>query len=324
MTDRFMDRPWTRCAVALLFAATASPVSALDVAISNDDGWSAPGIQALRVAFERAGHRVTLAAPADDQSGSSAGINAGELRITRQGPNEFSVQACAERACTTLVGGEPATSGLIAIDIATRRNGRKPDLLLSGINRGANTGGAAQISGTVGAAIAAVARPLGANVPAIAVSTDPPPACKDDEGCIRAHYTQVAAFTVRLVAALEHRAKNATLLPPGLALNVNYPVTPKGVRWSPQGRALATSGHLTVLQIGCETCAGLAIGGTAPGAMHMVADEAPDRPGTDAVNYLAGYVTIVPMRADYTADDAESLRAPLEAVPIAPAPAAAD
>ena len=51
--------------------ALASSSSALVIALSNDDGWDAPGIQAMKAALEGAGHTVTLAGPLDEQSGSS-------------------------------------------------------------------------------------------------------------------------------------------------------------------------------------------------------------------------------------------------------------
>ena len=65
--------PISALLVTSLFLATGA--SALDVALSNDDGWDAPGIQALKAELQSRGHDVTLAAPLDQQSGSSAAID---------------------------------------------------------------------------------------------------------------------------------------------------------------------------------------------------------------------------------------------------------
>ena len=47
-------------ATCLAVMAAASASSALVVALSNDDGWDAPGIQAMKAALVAAGHTVTL------------------------------------------------------------------------------------------------------------------------------------------------------------------------------------------------------------------------------------------------------------------------
>ena len=314
---RTFSSPAGRCAVLMLAAIGACPRTgaALDIALVNDDGWSAPGLQTLRVALEGAGHRVTLAAPAGQQSGSSAAFDFRELRIRRESANEYSVQVCRDAGCSILEAAEPATSALIAVDIATRRaGGRKPDLLISGINPGANAGGASQLSGTVGAAIAAASHTLTGEVPAIAMSTELPAGCKGDADCALASYRRAADFVVRLVSRLEQRAMRrdapGRLLPVGIALNVNHPATePKGVRISGQGRGLVHDGRLSRLPIGCADCVEAAIGGSvAGGPLPIVADTEPERPDADTVELLAGYVTIVPMQADYTADGWQRLR----------------
>ena len=290
-------------------------VSALDIALVNDDGWSAPGLRALRETFEDAGHRVTLAAPAGPQSGSSAALNFRELRIRHESANQYSVQVCRDSDCEVLDSAEPATCALISVDIATRRaGGRKPDLLISGINPGANVGGATQMSGTVGAAIAAASHVLGSGVPAIAISTELPPGCKGDADCALTHYRQTAAFMLRLVARLEQQAarrgETGRLLPVGIALNVNHPATePKGVKIAGQGRGIVQNGRLSVLPIGCAGCVELAVGSSAAGGpLPAIADVEAERAGADTVDLLNGYVTIVPMRADYTAENWRRLR----------------
>jgi 5'-nucleotidase len=306
--------------------------SALDIALVNDDGWSAPGLRVLRETFEGAGHRVTLAAPAAQQSGSSAALDFRELRIRHESSNQYSVQVCRDAGCEILDSAEPATCALIAVDIATRRaGGRRPDLLLSGINPGANAGAASQISGTVGAAIAAASHVLGGGVPAIAISTELPPGCKGDADCALAHYRRAADFMLRLVGGLERQAARhgeaGRLLPAGIALNVNHPATePRGVRIAGQGHGIVQNGRLSVLPIGCAGCVNLAVGSSAAGGpLPAVADTEPERPSADTVDLLNGYVTIVPMRADYTDENWQRMRRLIgkEAL-TAPTPTTAD
>ncbi len=187
--------------------ALANASSALVVALSNDDGWDSPGIPAMRVALESAGHTVTLAGPLDEQSGSSAAGNfVSDLVIKKESANEYSVALAGGTE-----GAEPATSALIAIGIAKDANGGvSPDLLVSGINSGANIGAATQLSGTVGGTIVAIANGLNGSVPAIGISTDEP--CDEDDppggdlpACVAAnaaHYANVASFLADFIAHL--------------------------------------------------------------------------------------------------------------------------
>ena len=292
------------CALVVAFAG--APAMALDIAVTNDDGWQAEGIQSLYRALTAAGHTVTLAAPADQQSGSSAAVNIGkDLRVRRESEDQFSVRKCVDRECSDLVAAEPATSAMIAIDVATRRaQGRAPALLVSGINAGNNAGAATQISGTVGAAIAAISRPFNGEVPAIAISTDVPVACRTDPDCIRSHYDAVSAFLVQLVRELEqHAGATRALLPPGLALNVNYPTDPpKGVRLAVQGRSIPVGGVARDLSLRCEACLDVAVGDVASAGLRgMREDTSSDVLNSDAVSLAEGYITIVPIEADYTA-----------------------
>jgi 5'-nucleotidase len=97
--------------------------------------------------------------------------------------------------------------------------GDKPDLVLSGINRGANSGRAIIHSGTVGAALTAA----GQGRPALAVSLDAP--FLDDEP--DRHWPTAAGYAMELLPDLQD-------LPEGVALNLNVPDVPpdnvKGLR----------------------------------------------------------------------------------------------
>ena len=278
----------------------------LRIALTNDDGWQAEGIQALFRSFEGAGHDVMLAAPADQQSGSSAAFNLGKLRVVREAEAQFSVHACVNGNCTSGLGAEPATSALIAIDLVRREHdGADPHLLISGVNEGANLGSATQLSGTVGAAVAASSRTMNGPVPAIAVSTDVPQECGDDLICESRHYQRVGRFMVQLVAHLAAGANDAPMLPGGLVLNVNYPAAQaKGVRVVAQDPALAINGTTIRFNFGCESCVDLAVGEAADAAMTGFSPDAVELPSHGELESFAdGYVTVVPMQIDYTADN---------------------
>ena len=75
-----------------------------------------------------------------------------------------------------------------------------PDLLVSGINDGANVGTFTQVSGTVGAATVALSSSFNGSIPAIAISTDP--VCEEDtpecQAANEAHFATVANFVADL------------------------------------------------------------------------------------------------------------------------------
>lgn len=116
--------------------------------VTNDDGITSPGLHALAAAAIAEGHDVTIAAPLRQSSGSSASITAyetdGRIRMERREMQEFpGVPVFAVR-------GAP---GLIALIAEHGAFGASPDVVLSGINHGANVGRAVLHSGTVGAAL---------------------------------------------------------------------------------------------------------------------------------------------------------------------------
>jgi 5'-nucleotidase len=319
-------------AVAVLFLsslALATGASALNVAVSNDDGWDAPGVQALKSELESRGHTVTLAAPLDQQSGSSAAIDIvippeEFLAIKRETANEYSV---AKPGGTE--GAEPATSALIAISISTEANGVAPDLLVTGINSGANVGSATQISGTVGGAIAGLANGFNGSVPAIAFSTDEP--CEEDdaepgdlEACQAenaAHYAEVADFAADFIAHIESKpgflSSVSGLLPDGVGLNINYPPLPRaavaGVKLSNQGRIFTSGGIPLNLQWVCFGCNAIPAGASTVGGIGAADfDPTEDVSNSDVTNFNAGYITVVPIEPDYTAGNSAPFSSVIE------------
>lgn len=282
-------------------SAFAFPAGALDIALTNDDGWNAPGVQALKEALRDAGHTVTLAGPLTNQSGSSAAVDLVALRVTKQAEDEYSVALV-----DGVTSAKPATSGLIAVGIVQEK-GRLPDLLVSGINAGNNLGALTQVSGTVGAAIGAVAASFNGAVPAIAISTDEPDC---DAACQEHHYSVVAQFIVKFIAHLETKpgflASEDRLLPDGIGLNINYPASDSilGVKVAVQGQTAQLDGLQIVGNFRCLTgaCSTLANpGDSRVGGLQVLPDATPDIRNADTGYFTDGYVTIVPITPDYTA-----------------------
>jgi 5'-nucleotidase len=133
------------------------------VLITNDDGVQAPGLHALARAVVRQGLDVVVAAPAEESSGTSAAMTAME-REGRVVVDEYPFADLPEGHAYG-VAGSPGFITLIALHGAF---GPPPTLVISGINRGANTGRALLHSGTAGAAFTAAAN----GCHAMAVSLD--------------------------------------------------------------------------------------------------------------------------------------------------------
>ncbi len=130
-----------------------SDTRGLRILITNDDGGRAPGLALLEEIAGSLSDDVWTVAPEVDQSGVSHAISLHEpLRVHRDGERRF------------LVRGTPADCVLLGVEHLIP--GRKPDLVLSGVNRGGNMADAIAYSGTVGAAMTA----LSMDVRAIALS----------------------------------------------------------------------------------------------------------------------------------------------------------
>ncbi|MEN8651315.1 5'/3'-nucleotidase SurE [Streptomyces sp. 21So2-11] len=189
--------------------AAASPQTAptgpLRILLTNDDGYSAPGI---RTAFQRltaAGHDVTIVAPLTNQSGTGTKILSGpSVTVKHLEPKVWAVD------------GTPGDSVLFGLSEVFE--GRAPDLVVSGTNFGPNVASLANHSGTVGGAVAA----LESGVPAIALSTGGM-GVPDPVATVNAMRPTVD-FTVKLIKQLQSRSKSGPLLPKGVGLNINHPV----------------------------------------------------------------------------------------------------
>ena len=110
----------------------------MKILLANDDGWSAPGIQALFTRLTKF-CEVTLVAPDGNRSGSSNSLTLDRpLTLTQAAPNQY------------FVNGTPSDCVHVAI---TGLLGEYPDLVVSGINNGQNMGEDTIYSGTVAAAM---------------------------------------------------------------------------------------------------------------------------------------------------------------------------
>jgi len=239
-------------AATAVVAPAAAPAASLHVLVTNDDGVRAEGIDTLaRGLLRRAGVRVTIVAPATNQSGTADRMTRGRLRAFRT-RTRSGLPAVAVR-------GTPAA----AVRYALRRH--RPDLVMSGINDGANLGPiATEVSGTVGAARYAARRGL--------------PAVVTSQGRRTRGGTEFGAalrMTMRWFDA--HR----DALRPGTVTNIN---TPSCSRGGPRGllrTVLATTLPPGVRRFRSVDC-------TRPS----------DRPRDDVSAFLAGWATVtgVPLR----------------------------
>lgn len=207
-------RPLEIVVLALALAAACGGKAAapdpgpLDILVTNDDGVDAPGIRALAEALGALG-TVTVAAPAADSTGASHGVTSDRpiavRRTEREGRTWYAVDA------------RPATCVRLAVESLLSA---RPDLVVSGINKGENLGAVTFYSATVGAAREAAF--LG--IPAIAVNL---------VAANGADFAVAADVAVEIVRALGRDG-----IAPGTFLNVNVPALPRkrlrGVRITAQ------------------------------------------------------------------------------------------
>jgi len=143
----------------------------MSVVVTNDDGIESPGIHALAAMLHSLGHDPVVVAPSRDMSGSSAAI--GHIDFDR--PTEIrraQLPAPASHIRAFAIDGPPGFAALLAAERGI--DGVEPDLVVSGINAGTNTGRSILHSGTVGAALTAASFGLSALAVSLVVA-DPMP-----------------------------------------------------------------------------------------------------------------------------------------------------
>jgi 5'-nucleotidase len=194
------------CTTSLL-AAEATPLRLL---LTNDDGYSSPGIRAVREALLAAGHDVVLVAPLSNQSGSGMRVTiGGKLDYKEQWPGVW------------FVDGSPADAVLVAL-LHVMKN-EPPDIVVSGANFGPNLG-YANSSGTVGAATMAMYLGLPAVAISVGIDSSEHDAVPIPFPSTFSAFAGAADLVVELLGDLqEGRADRGNLLPEHTILNVNYP-----------------------------------------------------------------------------------------------------
>ena len=238
----------------------------LRILVTNDDGVDSEGIIVLAQALRSLGE-VTVVAPESDRSGVSHSISTRHpVTVSERKGRSVPTFACS---------GTPADCVVLG---TYELCGETPDIVVSGINRGANLADDINYSGTVGAAVEAIL----VGVPSIAVSLAASWPERDS-----VHYWETAAT---LACALA-RATLARPLPPDTYWNLNVPNTAAvlGVKFTRQGRKRYTDRLARV--------------GTEDGPAYYwvwgkhVRRDAGD---TDEAAVRSGYASITPLRVDRT------------------------
>lgn len=164
------------------------------ILVSNDDGIHAPGLKVLEKVAKTLSKDIWIVAPEYEQSGASHSLTLTQpLRIRKVGPRKYAVR------------GTPTDCVMMAMHELMKD--KRPDLLLSGVNRGANLGEDVTYSGTV--AVAMEGTLLG--VPSIAMSQ-----------CFQ------FGHPVKWATAEHHAPKVIRKLlkagwPKGVLININFP-----------------------------------------------------------------------------------------------------
>jgi len=233
--------------------------------ITNDDGIESPGLRQLALSGKESGLDIVVAAPIRESSGSSASLSglAADQRVV------------IEKRALTGLEGDPAYAvvgapGLITL-LATRGAfGHPPEIVLSGINLGANAGWAVVHSGTVGATVTGSVN----GCRGLAISLD----VRNIDG--QRHWESAGRLVPQLVRAL-------VSLPRSTVLNVNVPdLPPDRVR----GLRRARLGGFGQVQ--------MAVAERGVGFVRTALEESPDHkpdPGTDMAFLIEGYATVTPL-----------------------------
>ena len=236
----------------------------MHILISNDDGYRAPGIRCLADAVESVA-KVTVVAPDRDRSGASNSLTLDSPLRARRADNGYTYVEGTPTDCVHL-----AITGLLE---------EEPDMVVSGINSGANLGDDVIYSGTVAAAMEG--RFLG--LPAIAVSM---------ASFQPAHYATAAQVVLDLLVKLKREP-----VPAETILNVNVPDLPydelQGWEVTRLGRR-----HKSEPVICEQDPRGRPIYWVGPAGSEQDAG-----PGTDFHAVRNGYVSVTPIHVDLTRYD---------------------
>jgi len=159
----------------------------MKVLVTNDDGIDAPGLHALARALVADGRDVVVVAPARDMSGSGAAI--GQVHLDQSIDARRVELPGLEGVPAYALDGAP---GLCVLAARLGGFGDPPDVVMSGINPGCNTGRAVLHSGTVGAALTAA----NFGVRGLAVSIDVVSTRVQEQGAVRVADGEAASMDV--------------------------------------------------------------------------------------------------------------------------------
>ncbi|HWL56195.1 MAG TPA: 5'/3'-nucleotidase SurE [Paracoccus sp. (in: a-proteobacteria)] len=247
------------------------------ILITNDDGINAPGLVALaEIAAEIAGPEgeVWTVAPAFEQSGVAHCISyVHPTLIAELGPRRFAAE------------GSPADCVLAALGDVMHDS--PPDLVLSGVNRGNNSGENVMYSGTIGGAMEAALQGL----PAIALSQymGIATAGLDDP------FEAARRHGPRLIRQLLEHGDWTSSADFRLFYNINFPAcdaaSVRGVRVAPQGRRSGVRFQAEPYHAPSGRRFLWILGGS---------QTAEASPGSDVDANLRNYISLTPMRPDLT------------------------
>ena len=239
------------------------------VLLTNDDGIDAPGLAVLEQVAAALARVVWVVAPAHDQSGTSHALSLHTpLRFSPQGERRFAVL------------GTPGDC--VAMGVRHLMGGMRPDMILSGVNRGANLGVETVFSGTVGAAMTGLL--LG--IPSMAFSQ----AFSDRDAVSWDTARTLAPDVIRRFAGAGW-SKDA-------CLNVNFPDCPADAA-GPVALTRQGAGLLETVEV---------VARTDPRGMpyhwlHLQRGRRPNAPDSETAMIAANRVTVTPLRFERTDDE---------------------
>lgn len=241
------------------------------ILVTNDDGIHAPGFAVLEAIAARLSDDIWAVAPAEEQSGAGHSLTLAQpIRLRRHGERRFAVS------------GTPTDAVMMALAHVMKDS--PPDLILSGVNRGANLAEDVTYSGTVSAAMEGAL----AGVRSIALSQV---YAREGMGDT-VPFAAADAWAERVLRPLIEMS-----MPPATLINVNFPALPpedvKGIRVCRQG--IRDYGRLRIVER------------TDPrGYRYYWFGLAPtvETPGhqTDLEVVADGYVAVTPLHLDLTYD----------------------
>jgi 5'-nucleotidase len=242
----------------------------MKILICNDDGYQASGIVALYEALKSVAD-VEVVAPEHNNSAKSNALTLHSPMYVHQAANGF-----------RYINGTPADCVHIAL---TGLLGYRPDLVVSGINNGANMGDDTIYSGTVGAAMEGYLF----GIPSIAFSQTEKGWAHIDAAALRAR-----DLVQQLAPSLEAVAEGAEPTQPPWLLNVNIPNLPneqiKGVKVARLGRRHAAERVIQQTSPRGET-------------MYWIGNAGPAKEAGEGTDFYATsqqYMCITPLQVDLT------------------------